>query len=57
VTFRNLNAATTWRGFFFNPSDGTEVPMENVQPDSSGSLKPPEFPIFRDWVMVLEQKA
>jgi hypothetical protein len=31
--------------------------MENVHPDSSGSWKPPEFPIFRDWVMVLEHKA
>ncbi len=57
VTFKNLDAATTYRGFFFNPSDGTEVPMENVHPDSSGSWKPPEFPIFRDWVMVLEHKA
>jgi hypothetical protein len=57
VAFKNLDAATTYRGFFFNPSDGTEVPMENVHPDSSGSFKPPEFPIFRDWVMVLEHKA
>jgi Protein of unknown function (DUF4038)/Domain of unknown function (DUF5060) len=57
VTFKNLDTATTYRGFFFNPSDGTEVPMENVHPDSSGSWKPPEFPIFRDWVMVLEHKA
>jgi hypothetical protein len=57
VIFKNLDTATTYRGFFFNPSDGTEVPMENIHPDSSGSWKPPEFPIFRDWVMVLEHKA
>src|SRR5882757_7744845 len=57
VTFKNLDAATTYRGFFFNPSDGTEVPMENVHPDSSGSFKPPEFPIYRDWVMDLEHKS
>ncbi len=57
VTFKNLDASITYRGFFFNPSDGTEVPMDNVHLDSSGSFKPPEFPIFRDWVMVLEHKA
>jgi hypothetical protein len=56
VTFKNLEAAN-YRGFFFNPSDGTETAMENIQPDSSGTWKPPEFPIFRDWVIVLEQKA
>ena len=56
VTFKKLEAAT-YRGFFFNPSDGTEIPIEDVHPDSGGSWRPPEFPIFRDWVIVLERKA
>ena len=56
VTLKNLEAVT-YRGFFFNPSDGDEVPIESIQPDSSGTWKPPEFPIFRDWVIVLERKA
>jgi hypothetical protein len=59
VTFKNLETAN-YTGFFFNPSDGTEIPIESVHPDSSGSSgswKPPEFPIFRDWVIVLERKA
>jgi hypothetical protein len=56
VTFKNLDAAS-YSGFFFNPSDGTEIPIESVHPDSSMSWKPPEFPIFRDWVIVLERKA
>ena len=56
VTFKNLEAAT-YHGFFFNPSDGDEVPIESIQPDSSGTWKLPEFPIFRDWVIVLERKA
>jgi hypothetical protein len=34
-----------------------ETTIDNIQPDSSGTWKPPEFPIFRDWVIVLEQKA
>ena len=29
----------------------------SIQPDTSGRWKPPEFPIFRDWVIVLEHKA
>jgi hypothetical protein len=56
VTFKNLEVAN-YRGFFFNPSDGMETAIENIQPDRSGTWKPPEFPIFRDWVIVLEQKA
>jgi Protein of unknown function (DUF4038)/Domain of unknown function (DUF5060) len=56
VTFNHLESAT-YKGFFFNPSDGTEIPMGEVTPDSSGTWKPPEFPIFRDWVIVLERKA
>jgi hypothetical protein len=49
--------ARTYRAFFFNPSDGSEVPIGNITPDANGSWKPPEFPIFRDWVVVLESKA
>jgi hypothetical protein len=56
ITLNHLEAAT-YRAFFFNPSDGSEVPIGNVTPDSNGSWKPPEIPIFRDWVVVLENKA
>jgi len=56
IMFKNLSGGT-YRGFFFNPSDGTEIPIDNVQPGSDGMWKPPEFPIFRDWVIVLEHKA
>ena len=47
----------SYRAFFLNPSDGTEVALGNVNPDSNGIWKAPEFPIFRDWVLVLENKA
>jgi hypothetical protein len=56
ITFNHLDAAT-YSAFFFNPSDGTQVPIDNVRPDSSGTWKAAEFPIFRDWVIVLEPKA
>ncbi|HYK34312.1 DUF4038 domain-containing protein [Alloacidobacterium sp.] len=56
ITFHQLQAAT-YKAFFFNPSDGTEVQVGNISPDNGGIWKAPEFPIFRDWVIVLEHKA
>jgi hypothetical protein len=56
VTFHNLDAGT-YRAFFFNPSDATETEIGAVTPDASGSWKVPEVPIFRDWVIVLENKG
>lgn len=56
IQFRNLETAT-YEGFFFNPSDGTEHHFGDVQPDAAGSYRAPEFPIFRDWVIVLHRKA
>jgi hypothetical protein len=54
--FRQLQAAT-YKAFFFNPSDGTEVPIGDITPDQNGVWSGVEFPIFRDWVIVLERKA
>jgi hypothetical protein len=56
ATFNHLDAGT-YRAFFFNPSDATETPIGDVTPDASGTWKVPEIPIFRDWVVVLENKA
>ncbi len=46
-----------YRAFLFNPSDGSEVPWGNIQPDETGTWKAPEFPIIRDWVVVLDRKG
>jgi len=51
--FRNLKVAS-YRAFFFNPTDGTEVAIGTITPDASGSWKIAEVPIFQDWVVVLE---
>jgi hypothetical protein len=56
VSFHHLEA-TRYHAFFFNPSDGSEVEIGTVSPDTSGSWKAPEFPIFRDWVVVLENRS
>jgi hypothetical protein len=54
LRFRNLPSFAT-RAYLFNPSDGTEVPLGTIAADGSGIWKAPEFPIFRDWVMVLDR--
>jgi hypothetical protein len=45
------------RAFFFNPSNGTELAIGRIQPDSSGNYQAPELPIFRDWILVLDRKG
>lgn len=54
AAFHNLLAAS-YRAFFFNPVDGTETGIGPITPDSSGSWKIAEVPIFQDWVVVLER--
>lgn len=56
MKFLHLEGAS-YRAFFFNPSDGSEIAIGDVRPESDGSWIPPEKPIFRDWVYVLEKKA
>ena len=57
LTFSGLEPGSHYRAFLFNPSDGSEVPWGDVQTDASGVWKTPEFPIIRDWLVVLDQKA
>jgi hypothetical protein len=56
AAFRNLKASG-YRAFFFNPADGSETEIGSISPDASGSWKIGEFPIFQDWVVVLESKV
>ena len=57
LAFSGLEPGRSYRAFLFNPSDGSEVPWGDVQADGSGTWKAPEFPIIRDWVVVLDHKA
>jgi hypothetical protein len=45
-----------YRAFFFNPSDATEQEIGTFKPDAERKWTAPEFPIFRDWIVVLELK-
>ena len=56
ASFRNLKGSS-YRAFFFNPTNGIETPLGNITPDASGSWKIAEVPIFQDWVVVLEHMA
>lgn len=56
LKFKSLEAAQ-YRAFFFNPSDGSEHAIGSITPGSSGEWQAPEFPIFRDWVVVLDRKS
>lgn len=55
-TFHNLYQ-TTYRAFFFNPTNAEQTEIGKIAPDSSGSWKIAEVPIFQDWVVVLEGNA
>jgi hypothetical protein len=54
-SFHHLNSGS-YRAFFFNPTDGVETEIGTIIPDSNGSWKIAEVPIFQDWVVVLERK-
>ncbi len=46
-----------YHGYFYNPSDGSEVAIGKVSINGGGAWQAPEFPIFRDWVIVLDRKV
>jgi hypothetical protein len=56
LAFQGLEAGN-YRAFLFNPSDGTEVAWARAQVDGAGNWKAPEFPVIRDWVVVLDRRG
>jgi hypothetical protein len=44
-----------WRGFFFDPRKGREIPIPEITTDVSGTWQPPLPPVVADWVLVLER--
>jgi hypothetical protein len=57
LLFNGLGAGKQYRAFLFNPSDGTETAWGIVRADDAGRWIAPEFPIIRDWVVVLDYKS
>jgi len=56
IQFNGLSARK-YNATFFNPSDGSEVPIGEINTDAVGAWKAPEFPIFQDWVILLVQRT
>ncbi len=52
LLFKGVSAGMN--AFFWNPTDGSERAIGPVTPDGAGNWQAPEFPIIRDWVLVLE---
>ena len=44
-----------WRGFFFDPRTGRDIPIPEVAPDASGTWQSPIPPMVADWVLVLDR--
>ena len=44
-----------WRGFFFDPRTGRDIPIPEVAADASGAWQPPFPPMVADWVLVLDR--
>jgi hypothetical protein len=55
LRFKEVSAGM--QALFWNPTDGSEHVMGPVMPDGAGNWQAPEFPIFRDWVVVLESAS
>jgi hypothetical protein len=43
-----------WRGFFFDPRTGRDIPIPEVAPGALGAWQSPVPPVVADWVLVLE---
>jgi hypothetical protein len=57
LSFTGLEPEKNYRAYLFNPSDGTELAWGIVRADKSGKWQAPEFPIIRDWVVVLDHRS
>ncbi len=52
---QQLEPGVQYRAAFFNPANGKEHSAGEVHADSTGNWRPPVFPIFQDWVLILEK--
>jgi hypothetical protein len=50
-----LESDVSYRALFFNPATGKETVIGPVTPDASGNWRPPVFPVYQDWVVVLQK--
>ena len=51
----HLDVEKQYRGFFFNPIDGTSIAIGALAPEAGGQWTAPMTPARQDWVLVLER--
>lgn len=51
----SLEPDASYKAFFFNPATGKDHPIGAVTADAQGAWRPPVFPVFQDWVIVMEK--
>jgi hypothetical protein len=56
-TVRSLESGVHYRAFFFDPRNGKESPIGDVEVASDGSWKAPITPTLEQWILVLEKKG
>lgn len=54
-TVKAIEKDVRYRAFFFNPATGNEKLIGSVTADSDGNWRIPIFPVFQDWVVVIER--
>ncbi|OGV70433.1 MAG: hypothetical protein A3K19_12705 [Lentisphaerae bacterium RIFOXYB12_FULL_65_16] len=57
-TVKALEPGIAYRAFLWNPVNGDEYPAGECRADANGDWRPalPRFPIYQDWVLVLERE-
>ncbi|MAG37117.1 MAG: hypothetical protein CL878_12850 [Dehalococcoidia bacterium] len=50
---QDIEGEVSYTALYFNPRDGTEVPLGAVRPDADGSWQPPPIPVRHDWILAL----
>jgi hypothetical protein len=49
-----VESDVAYRAYYYNPKTGVERGLGAVTPDENGNWRPPNPPVFQDWVLVLE---
>ena len=52
---KGLERSSSYKAFFFDPTNGREYAIPAAASDDEGNWKPSPPPIFQDWVLVMEK--
>ena len=55
ITIKGIESEVTYRAFYFDPKDGSELDLGTVKASDTGDWQPSKPPIFQDWILVIER--